>query len=135
STAVQQAVHAAKALRRTGISAEVIDLRTIWPWDNELVLASAARTKRVVVAHESVREAGFGAEGAATVAEVLHGELAAPVRRLAAPRLPVGYAVPLEEVCRVKAARIAAAVAAMLDVEIDRETLDTDPVGSIADAY
>lgn len=66
------------------------------------MLASAAKTKRLVVAHEAVRVAGFGAEIAATVAE----ELGVPVRRLGAPRIPVGYAPRLEDESRVDAARI-----------------------------
>jgi pyruvate dehydrogenase E1 component beta subunit len=77
----------------------VIDLRTIWPWDRELVLASAARTGRLLVAHEAVQAAGFGAEVAATVAE----ELGIPVRRAGAPRVPVGYARTLEDAARISA--------------------------------
>ncbi len=52
-----------------GIDVEVIDLRTLWPWDRDAVLASAARTGRLLVVHEAVQVAGFGAEIAATVAE------------------------------------------------------------------
>jgi len=81
---------------------EVIDLRTIWPWDRELVLASAARTGRLLVAHEAVQAAGFGAEVAATVAE----ELGIPVRRVGAPRIPVGYARTLEDVARIPAEKL-----------------------------
>jgi len=87
-------------------SVEVIDLRTLWPWDRETVLASARRTGRLLVVHEAVQAAGFGAEIAATVAEAL----AVPVRRLGAPRVPVGYSPPLEDESRVTAARILAAV-------------------------
>ena len=94
-TALAAAGHAAQQ----GVSVEVIDLRTIWPWDRELVLASAARTGRLLVAHEAVQAAGFGAEVAATVAE----EIGIPVRRVGAARIPVGYARTLEDVARISA--------------------------------
>ena len=91
------ALAAAEDAARQGISVEVIDLRTIWPWDRELVLESAARTGRLLVAHEAVQAAGFGAEVAATVAE----ELGIPVRRVGAARIPAGYARSLEDVARI----------------------------------
>ena len=91
---------------QTDLSVEIIDLRTLWPWDRETVLASAAKTGRLLVAHEAVQAAGFGAEIAATVAE----ELGVPVRRLGAPRIPVGYSKPLEDEARVSGAAIAAAL-------------------------
>ncbi|HKU47671.1 MAG TPA: transketolase C-terminal domain-containing protein [Burkholderiales bacterium] len=96
-------VHAALEAR-TSKSVEIIDLRTLWPWDKETVLRSAARTKRLLVVHEAVQAAGFGAEIAATVAE----ELGVPVKRLGAPRIPVGYARPLEDEARITAERISA---------------------------
>jgi pyruvate dehydrogenase E1 component beta subunit len=92
------------------VTAEVIDLRTLWPWDRDAVLASAARTKRLLVVHEAVQVAGFGAEVAATVAEALN----VPVRRLGAPRIPVGYAQPLENESRLSADKIVAAAKGML---------------------
>lgn len=85
-------------------SVEIIDLRTLWPWDRETVFASVKKTGRLLVVHEAVQAAGFGAEIAATVAE----ELGVPVKRLAAPRIPVGYSTPLEDEARVTAERIAA---------------------------
>jgi pyruvate dehydrogenase E1 component beta subunit len=99
SKLVHTALEAAEQAAKNGVSVEVIDLRTIWPWDREMVLASAARTGRLLVAHEAVRAAGFGAEIAATVAE----ELGIPVRRIGAPRVPVGYARTLENVARISA--------------------------------
>ena len=99
SRMVHTALAAAEQAAQQGVSVEVIDLRTIWPWDRELVLASAARTGRLLVAHEAVQAAGFGAEVAATVAE----ELGVPVRRVGAPRIPVGYARTLEDVARISA--------------------------------
>jgi len=83
-------------------SAEVIDLRTLWPWDRGTVFASVRKTGKLLVVHEAVQAAGFGAEIAATVAE----ELGVPVKRLGAPRIPVGYATPLENEARITADRI-----------------------------
>ena len=97
SRTVQTALEAVK--RAKNISVELIDLRTIWPWDRDTVLASAAKTRRLVVAHEAVRVAGFGAEIAATVAE----ELGIPVRRVGGARIPVGYSPPLEDQSRLGA--------------------------------
>jgi pyruvate dehydrogenase E1 component beta subunit len=94
---------------QTDASLEIIDLRTLWPWDRDTVLASAAKTGRLLVVHEAVQAAGFGAEIAATVAE----ELGIPVRRLGAPRIPVGYAKPLEDEARVSGPAILAALKRM----------------------
>ena len=99
SRTVQTALQATARARQQGVSVELIDLRTIWPWDRETVLSSAAKTRRLVVAHEAVRVAGFGAEIAATVAE----ELGIPVRRLGGARIPVGYSRPLEDESRLDA--------------------------------
>lgn len=105
SACVNEAAAAADTLAADGIDAEVIDLRTLWPWDRETVLASARKTGRFLVAHEAVAVAGFGAEIAATVAE--HVPLRAPVARLGAPRAPIAYAPTMEDVLRVSADRIA----------------------------
>jgi pyruvate dehydrogenase E1 component beta subunit len=99
------ALEAAALAEQEGVSLEVIDLRTIWPWDRDAVLESAARTGRVLIAHEAVQVAGFGAEIAATIAESSD----ARVRRLGAPRIPVGYSQPLEDESRITPQAIAAA--------------------------
>jgi acetoin:2,6-dichlorophenolindophenol oxidoreductase subunit beta len=101
---------AAKALAGEGIAVEVIDLRTLWPWDRETVLASVAKTRRLLVVQEAVTVSGFGAEIAATVAEQLHHRLEAPVRRLGAPRIPIAYAPPLEAEARVSQDAVTGAV-------------------------
>jgi pyruvate/2-oxoglutarate/acetoin dehydrogenase E1 component len=93
---------------------DIIDLRTLYPWDREMVFASVARTGRLLVVHEAVQVAGFGGEIAATVAEELFDRLKAPVRRLGAPRIPVPYAPQLEEVCRISPAQIAQTVRSMM---------------------
>ncbi|MBN9461518.1 MAG: alpha-ketoacid dehydrogenase subunit beta [Burkholderiales bacterium] len=105
SRTVHESLEAAQLLAGEGIEAEVIDLRTIWPWDRETVEASAQRTGRVLVAHEAVQVAGFGAEIVATLAEHADALLA----RVGAPRAPVGYSPPLEAQARVGATAIAAA--------------------------
>jgi len=102
SKLVHAALAAAEQAAQQGVSVEVIDLRSIWPWDREMVLASAARTGRLMIAHEAVQAAGFGAEIAATVAE----ELGVPVRRIGAPRIPVGYARTLEDEARISAKKL-----------------------------
>lgn len=103
-------VHTAtEAVEKSGLSVELIDLRTIWPWDRDAVLASAAKTGRLLVAHEAVRSAGFGAEIAAEAAEAL----GIPVARIGGPRIPVAYSRPLENEARVTASAIAARLAEM----------------------
>jgi pyruvate dehydrogenase E1 component beta subunit len=102
SRGVQPSLDAAEALAPLGVSAEVIDLRSLWPWDRDAVLASAGRSGKLLVVHEAVQAAGFGAEVVATVAEAL----AIPVKRLGAPRIPVGYSRPLEDVSRLSVAKI-----------------------------
>ena len=114
SAMVRNAHGAAEALAEEGVSVEVIDLRTLWPWDREAVLASVRKTGRLVVAHEAVSVGGFGAEVAAVVSEALFGSLKAPVKRLGAPRVPIPYAKPLEDMLRVGPDAIAAAVRAQL---------------------
>lgn len=86
----------ADKLVKEGISVEIVDLRTISPWDKQTVLESAAKTGRVVVAHEAVRNFGVGAEIVATLQEELFGRIKAPIRRVGAPYAPVPFSKPLE---------------------------------------
>jgi pyruvate dehydrogenase E1 component beta subunit len=110
SRTLHEALAAADALAADGIECEVIDLRTLWPWDRDTVLASCAKTRKLFVTHEAVQVAGFGAEIAAAVAE----ELGCPVGRLGAPRIPVGYARTLESQARIGADHITAAARTLL---------------------
>ncbi|MBU6497016.1 MAG: alpha-ketoacid dehydrogenase subunit beta [Rhodospirillales bacterium] len=110
SAQVHACAEAAATLAGEGIAVELLDLRTLWPWDKAAVLKSAAKTRRLLVAHEAVTVGGFGAEIAASVAETL----GVPVRRLGAPRAPVGYAPPVEDAVRVTAPMIAAAIRQMM---------------------
>jgi acetoin:2,6-dichlorophenolindophenol oxidoreductase subunit beta len=102
SKALHAALAAAEHAAARGRDVEVIDLRTLWPWDRETVLASAARTGRLLAVHEAVEVAGFGAEIVATAAEALR----IPVARLGGPRIPVGYASSLEAEARITPAAI-----------------------------
>lgn len=87
---------AAKALQADGISAEVIDLRTIAPWDQETILTSVRKTGRCVVIHEAVVPFGVGAEISSVLTEHLFRQLKAPVGRVGAPFTPVPFSKPLE---------------------------------------
>ena len=110
SKTVHAARQAATALADGGIDAEVIDLRTLWPWDEETVFASVAKTGRLLVAHEAVGVSGFGAEIVASVCERQYDTLRAPPRRVTAPRVPIAYSPPLEDCVRVTPDRIVDAV-------------------------
>jgi 2-oxoisovalerate dehydrogenase E1 component len=88
---------AEKLAAERGIEAEVIDLRTVSPWDRDGVAASVRRTSRLLVAYEDNFTCGFGAEVAAWAAQELFEWLDAPVQRLAALDVPVGYAPVLED--------------------------------------
>jgi 2-oxoisovalerate dehydrogenase E1 component len=81
----------AEAAERLGTAVELLDLRTIAPWDREAVLASVRRTGRCLVVHEDNRTAGFGAEVAGEVAEAAFWHLDAPVQRLAPRDIPMPY--------------------------------------------
>jgi acetoin:2,6-dichlorophenolindophenol oxidoreductase subunit beta len=94
---VQHCVAAAERLAALGVSADVIDLRSLKPLDEAAILASARRTGRVVVVHEASRPCGVGAEVAALVAEHAFDALQAPVRRLAGPDAPAPSSWPLEQ--------------------------------------
>lgn len=101
---------AAAQLRERRVNAEVIDLRSLWPWDRAMVLESAARSARVLVVHEAVQVAGFGAEIAAVVAE----QTGARVARLGAMRAPVGYSPGLEAQLKISTDQIVSKVLSFL---------------------
>ena len=111
---VAEARGALAALTEAGISAEIIDLRTIAPWDQETVLASVAKTGRLLVVHEAVVPFGTGAEIAAVVQEKLFGKLKAPVGRVGAAFNPVPFSKPLETAHVPSAAKIADAAIALV---------------------
>ncbi len=105
SRSVHDCMAAAAQLAKEDVSVELIDLRTLWPWDRDTVLESCARTGQLMVVHEAVQVGGFGAEIAASVAEAF----GIRVKRLGAPRIPAGYAQPLEDESRIGADKIVAA--------------------------
>ena len=107
---VQRSLLAAQQAEKFGISAMVIDLRTIMPYDWEGIAAAVARTNRVVIAHEDQLTCGFGAEIAARIVGELFEELDAPVRRVAALDTPVAYYPALEEVILPQAADVLKAI-------------------------
>jgi len=94
---VQRALTAANAVAENGISVEVIDLRTLSPWDRETVFDSVKKTSRVIVAYEDAQSWGFGAEISASIADECFAWLDAPVRRIASADTFVGYAPRLED--------------------------------------
>ena len=94
--AVNTALAAAATLAERDIEAEVVDLRSVQPWDEETVLASLSRTHRLVVLHEAVTNFGVGAEIAARMADIGFDELDAPIVRVGAPFMPVPFAKSLE---------------------------------------
>jgi 2-oxoisovalerate dehydrogenase E1 component len=93
---LNRTLRAADQLAEEGIEAEILDLRTLAPWDRESVIASVQRTSRLLVAHEDVITGGFGAEIAAVVADECFSYLDAPVRRVGAVDAWVGYEPGLE---------------------------------------
>jgi 2-oxoisovalerate dehydrogenase E1 component beta subunit len=78
------------------VSVEIVDLRTVLPWDREAVLTSVRKTSKVLVLHEDTRTGGFGAEIAATIGEEAFEDLDAPVKRITAPDSPVPFSPSLE---------------------------------------
>ena len=108
-----RALAAAEQLATEGISAEVIDVRTIAPLDAETICASVARTGRAVVAEESPRRGGLAAEIASVITENTFASLRHPVARVTAANSPVPFSPPLEDAWLPTAADIVAAVRAM----------------------
>jgi pyruvate dehydrogenase E1 component beta subunit len=111
---IQEATPAVIQLAKEGISAELIDLRTVSPWDRETVLASVAKTGRALVVHEAVTPFGVGAEISSVLNEELFGKLKSPVKRLGGAYCPVPFSKPLEEAFAPRTADILAASKALL---------------------
>lgn len=94
---VFQALEAARELDKEGIDLEVVDLRSLLPFDRETVLDSVRRTNKVILLHEDTRTGGFAGELAALIAEEAFDFLDGPIRRITAPDTPVPFSAPLEE--------------------------------------
>jgi len=111
---IQEATPAVAQLAEAGISAELIDLRTIAPWDRETVLASVAKTGRAMIVHEAVTPFGVGAEISSVLNEELFGKLKAPVKRLGGAFCPVPFSKPLETAFAPQTADIVAAAKTLM---------------------
>jgi 2-oxoisovalerate dehydrogenase E1 component beta subunit len=94
---VYTALDAAKELEKDDIDLEVLDLRSLLPFDREAVLDSVKRTNKVILLHEDTRIGGFAGELAAVISEEAFEHLDGPIRRVTAPDTPVPYSPPLEE--------------------------------------
>jgi pyruvate dehydrogenase E1 component beta subunit len=114
SLMVTHSLAVAEKLAGEGVSVEVIDLRTISPWDKETVLASVRKTGRAVVVHEAVKQFGIGAEIASVITEELWGTLKRPVERVGAAFSSVPFSKPLETAFTPQPDTIAAAIKAAL---------------------
>jgi pyruvate dehydrogenase E1 component beta subunit len=95
---VNEAMAAVKPLAELGVDAEVIDVRSIQPFDTETVVNSMKKTHRAVVVHEAVRFGGFGGEIVAQLQELAFDYLDAPIARVGAPFSPVPFSPALEKV-------------------------------------
>jgi pyruvate dehydrogenase E1 component beta subunit len=105
---LHEALKAAETLKGLGIDAEVIDARSVQPFDTQTVVNSVKKTHRALVVHEAVRFGGFGAEIAAQIQEHAFDYLDAPVGRVGAPFSPVPFSPALEKVYVPNADRIVA---------------------------
>ena len=98
SSMVQVALGAAKLLEDAGISAEVIDPRTMWPLDEKTIVESAKKTSRAIVIDEGYGRYGVTGELASVIAEGAFFNLEAPVKRMGAMHVPIPFSPPLEDV-------------------------------------
>ena len=120
SQMVQKSMLAADQLATEGISAEILDLRTLVPLDRAAVLASVAKTGRLLVADEDYLSYGLSGEIAALVAENLDTlRLKAPVRRLAVPDVPIPFSRPLEQFAIPQVDNIVASVRGLMTFKLD----------------
>jgi pyruvate/2-oxoglutarate/acetoin dehydrogenase E1 component len=101
---------AEEAAKQVDASVEIVDLRTVLPWDKQAVLDSVRKTSKVLVLHEDTRTGGFGGEIAATIAEEAFEDLDAPVRRVTAPDTPVPFSPVLEKAFIPQAEGVATAL-------------------------
>jgi pyruvate dehydrogenase E1 component beta subunit len=92
-------LEAAAALEAEGISAEVVDLRTLSPLDKETILSSARKTGRVLIVHEAIRRGGVGGDIAAMLMEEAYDDLDGPVLRIAGRNTPIPYNLSIEKAC------------------------------------
>jgi len=108
---VHWALEAAEEWSTRGVEIEVIDLRTLVPWDREAVLASVRKTSRLIILHEASRTGGFGGEIAAEVTEMAFEHLDAPPMRIGGADLPIAFSKAIEEEVYSAKARLDTAIA------------------------
>jgi 2-oxoisovalerate dehydrogenase E1 component beta subunit len=106
---VWTALEAAQELEKEGLSLEVVDLRTLLPYDEQTVLASVRKCNKVILLHEDTRTGGMASELAALIAEQAFEDLDGPIVRVTAPDTPVPYSPPLEEYFLPNAQKVIAA--------------------------
>jgi 2-oxoisovalerate dehydrogenase E1 component len=104
-----------QAADQTGAAADIIDLRTLVPWDREAVLTSVRKTRRCLIVHEDNESAGFGAEISAVIVRDAFFSLDAPIERIAAPAVPIPYNVELMHAVVPRVEQIAQAIRNLLE--------------------
>ena len=114
SRMVTESLAAAKTLAESGVSAEVIDVRTLQPLDLESIAESVKRTSRLVVASDDVKRGGIGAEISASIMEQCFDYLDAPIARVACPDTPIPFSPPLEQQYMPNAERVVQTVQTMI---------------------
>jgi pyruvate/2-oxoglutarate/acetoin dehydrogenase E1 component len=114
SAAMPVATKGAKMLAAEGIKVDLLDLRTIWPWDQDAVITSVKKTGRLLVVHEAVEVSGFGAEIIARVLDEVGTGVLKAAKRLAAPRIPIPFSPPLEAEVRVSPEKVMKAVKGLI---------------------
>lgn len=124
SAMVNKALNAAEELAGEGVDAEVIDVRSLEPFDSETIINSVKKTGRMVVIHEACKKGGFGAEIAATIQEAAYGYLKAPITRVAAPNAPVPFAPILEDSFVPDKEKLIGAVHSIIKKEMLNEVID-----------
>ena len=120
---VHTCLAAAETLAEQGVSAEVLDLRTLKPLDEATILASVRKTGRVVIVHEASRLCGVGAEVAALISEQAFDALRAPIIRLTGPDAPAPASYPLEQAFAPQADAVAGVAAGLV-----ARTLEAVPI-------
>ena len=114
SAAMSVATKGTEMLAAEGIKVDLLDLRTIWPWDQDAVIASVKKTGRLLVVHEAVEVSGFGAEIIARVLDEVGTDVLKAAKRIAAPRIPIPYSPPLEAEVRVSPEKVLEAVKGLI---------------------
>ena len=102
------------AVNELGISADILDLRTVMPWDKEAIIKSVQKTNRCLIVHEDNKTAGFGAEIVSEIMKECFTYLDAPVERLTMPDIPVPYNVGLMESVLPTSEKIASKIEELL---------------------